>query len=561
MSGKRKIVDNSKKAGIGKKKLAKQQNDLSKRLLDMISEGGGGGETEAPAKRINPLVGTKIQKGSSLDVQRELLRTEEELLRLEEEDAKLEEVEGRYRDSHRIEFLEPLPHQERFLEFIREGKKTVLIVGANQIGKTVICANMGGAFSLGCKAPWDGSGLFPSDFARNNGGRGVIGRIICQDWEKAARDTIVPKLKEWLPVGSYETHKNNVGVEHEFIFPKTGSKFTILTYKEDTKSHEGWTGDWVHADEPPPRDKYIANRRGLVARNGTFTMAMTAISEPWILDEIVLEPDISTGVVADIPISANRYLTEEAIRIFESSLSEDEKVARIQGGWLQLTGRVWKGFNPAVHVVDDFEIPPDWPVGFEIDFHLNTPHAVSFCAVDKYDRYFICEEIWDNCGSEELADACIKLKQKNSWRMKYGEIDALSKGDTSYIRNRYGVAEDSFTMIQKRLAKFQVRLGVGSKDEKSYIKAVETRLRGPNGMPTLFIFRSCVNTIKQVQRWAYDDDGKPKDDGHFPECIGRFTQSGLKYRPMNNDMPKESDNVSPLLFGLRRSPGEMRAVV
>ena len=445
----------------------------------------------------------------------------------------------KYEDEHKIEFFKPFTHQQSFINYLRAGKKTDLLVGANQIGKSVCCANVAGAFSLGCQAPWDKLPIYPSEESKGTG-RGIQGRILCNDWEKAARDTIVPKLKEWLPAGSYETKKNNVGVEHEFYFPQTGSKFTILTYKEDTKSHEGWTGDWVFADEPPPRDKYIANRRGLIARNGVFLMAMTAISEPWILDEIVLNPDSSTGIVADIPISANTTLSDEAIRIFEQSLSEDEKIARIHGGWLQLTGRVWKNFRlqPVTlesgsvliaHVVEPFAIPPDWPVEFQIDFHLTEPHAISFIACDPYGRYFICEEVWDNCGSEELADHIIRLKQANQWRLTYGEIDPLSKGDTSYTNNRYGKSESSFAIIERKLRKYGITLDVGSKDEKSYIKAVEGRLDGANGIPTLHVFSSCKETIKQVSRWGYDDNGRPKSDGHFPECIGRATQTGLKY--------------------------------
>ena len=425
----------------------------------------------------------------------------------------------------------PFPHQKQVLALIREGKKTVLMQGANQIGKTILGSNTSGAFSSpGCIAPWDKLPLFPSEYAKTNNGRGVIGRIICNDWEKAARDTIVPKLREWLQAGTYETKKNNVGVEHEFTFSKSGSKFTILTYKEETKSHEGWTGDWVIFDEPPPKDKWNANRRGLVARNGIAIILMTALNEPWILDDIILKPDPSCGIVADIPIQANPTLSAEAIRIFEKDLPDDEKIARIKGGWLQLEGRIWKCFDANVHVVKWFKIPPDWPVEFQIDFHLNLPHAISFCACDKYNRFFICEEVWQNCGSEELANEIVRLKQQNQWRMSYGEIDPLAKGDASYIRNRYGQGENSFTIIERKLRKYGIRLGEGSKAEKSYVKAVESRLKGVNGPnPTLYIFDTCKETIKQVQRWSYDKNGVPNSDGHFPECLGRFTQTGLHY--------------------------------
>lgn len=490
-------------------------------------------------KTRGPKPGTNVRKAKAereAEKEPEFTSVEEELAWLDKKEEELqrallaEEMKlEQYISTHRTEYFQPFPHQERFYQHVRDNKKTCLLVGANRIGKTIACVNLIAAFMNGCKQPWDEGRIYPSDRAKEADGKGVIGRILCKDWEKSAKDTIVPALKEWLPVGTYETKKNSVGVEYEWTFPKTKSKLTICTYNEDTKSQEGWKGDFVHADEPPPRDKYIANRRGLVDYNGVFTMAMTAISEPWILDEIVENPDPSTGIVADIPITANTSLSPEAIRIYESGLTEDEKIARIQGGWLQLTGRVWKMFDQRIHVVEPFKIPPDWPVQFQIDFHLTVPHAISFVACDKYNRFFACSEVWENCSSEQLADEIIKLKLANTWRLTYGEVDALSKGDTSYIKNRLGAAEDSYTIIERKLRKYGIRLGVGSKDEKSYIKAVETRLKGVNGMPTLFIFNTCKETIKQVQRWAYDDNGKPKDDGHFPECLGRFTQTGLKY--------------------------------
>jgi len=435
-----------------------------------------------------------------------------------------------YKDKHKSEFFVPFPHQQKAIDFIEEGKKTVVLQGANQVGKTATTVNLMNTFMNGCVRAWgEKKPLYPSEFSKVNAGKKIIGRILCNNWETAAKDTIVPKLKEFLRDGTYEMKKNTVGVEHEFIFPKTSSKFTILTYKEDTKSHEGWTGDVVICDEPPPRDKYIANRRGLIARNGVMIIAMTAISEDWILDEIVLKPDRSVGVVGDIPIEANTTLTPEAIRVFEQSLTEDEKVARIKGGWLQLTGRIWKVFSTDTHVVRPFKIPPDWPCSFQIDFHLDIPHAISFCAVDPLNRFFIFDEVWLNIGNKEIADEIARRKIGQVLRMKYGEIDALSKGDTSYTRNRFGTTEASFEQIGKELRKYSITLGVGSKAEKDYIKAVETRLKGPNGMPTLFIFDTCTETIKQVQRWSYDNNHQPKADGHFPEAIGRFTQQGLKY--------------------------------
>ena len=161
----------------------------------------------------------------------------------------------RYKTENKIEFFEPFEHQERALGHIFNGKKTVLLQGGNRIGKTVLGACVVGMACLGYK-PWDkGDSIF---------GKGPVRvRVICVDWEHHAAEVVVPALKEWLPVGSYETKKNNTGVDAFWKF-RNGSTIELMTHVQDTKQHEGWKGNLVWADEPLPRDKYIANKRGLV---------------------------------------------------------------------------------------------------------------------------------------------------------------------------------------------------------------------------------------------------------------------------------------------------------
>jgi hypothetical protein len=79
--------------------------------------------------------------------------TQEELLAELEQCERIEtqklELVANYVDTHKIEYLTPLPHQQSFIDNVRRPEiKTSLIVGANQIGKTVICANIAGAYSL-----------------------------------------------------------------------------------------------------------------------------------------------------------------------------------------------------------------------------------------------------------------------------------------------------------------------------------------------------------------------------------------------------------------------------
>jgi hypothetical protein len=422
---------------------------------------------------------------------------------------------------NKIVFFEPFPHQRRVLELIRGGKKVLLLQGANRIGKTVLGANLVGSFAFGVQ-PWDGKPtIFPPGPTR--------GRIICIDWEHHAREVIVPVLQEWLPKGSYITRKNNVGVDAYWDFPN-GSSFELMTHIQDTKIHEGWKGDWVWSDEPLPHDKYIANRRGLIDTSGIFLMTMTAIYEPWIMDEIALSTAPHIGCVMEIPMNSNTILKQEDIDNYANEVPEDQREARIKGGWFQLAGKVLKGFSTDVNVVDTFPVPTDWPVVACIDLHLNVPQAVGFYGWDKFDRIFVVGETWKNITPEQIADDIIRQKLQNGWRLQNAYIDPLAKGDSAYVRNRFGVVEDSFRIIERKLSTAGIQLHSASKDKDSGIRNLQGRIKGPNGIPSLFIQRVCERHLYEVQRWVYDKDGKPmKLNDHMMENMYRATLSGSKY--------------------------------
>lgn len=467
----------------------------------------------------------------------------------------LEYKESEYRERNKIEFFVPLPHQAKALGLINSGKKIVLLQGGNQIGKTVFGACYVGACCLGIQ-PWDKQ---PTVF----GDTAVKARVICEDWEKHAKEVIVPKLKEWLPVGQYETQKNNVGVDAFWTF-RNGSTIEIMTNMQDTRLHESWTGHLVWADEPTSRDKYLANRRGLIKNRGLFLMTMTAVKESWVLDDIVLKQaeNSAIGCITQVPMSSNPHLSEEAVKEFEDDCKEDEKLARVQGGWLNLVGLIWKGFNPDDHIIDSFKVPTDWPVVAMIDFHTALPHAIGYYAVSPQGVWHVIDEEWLNGSAKDVADSIIRKKKgaETCWRIENAFIDPLSKGDGEYIK-RLGVPiDDSFTTIKNKLAGANIRLQVASKDKQSGIKNVESLLRGPNRKPNLFFCRNIVNKFKdeghiyEIQRWSYDDNQEPrKEKDHFMENLYRLTLTGITYRPPVNELPATADvQYNPMSYGLEQ---------
>lgn len=436
-----------------------------------------------------------------------------------------------YQTSHGSEYFKPFDYQERFLDFIVGGKKVVLFQGSNQTGKTLIACILMDTFG-NCRQAfeWRDKAL-----EKVFGNRPVRMRIIASDWEHHANEVIVPKMKEVITAGTYETRKNNVGVEAFWQF-KTGSTIEIMTHSQETKIHEGWTGDIVFADEPMPQDKFIANRRGLIARSGLFVMTMTAITEPWIMDEIMLSNKKHIGCVTNIAMRENKFLTEEDVQAFEDDCPAEQRTARVHGGWLQLIGRVLKGYDKDIHIIDPFEIPTDWPVTPFIDIHLNKPQAVSFYAVDKQSRRYVIDEIWEHLSPDEIADEIVRRKTKNTWDIDTAFIDPLAKGDSAYVKNRGLNIEDSFTIIGNKLANYGIQLIAASKDKKSGIMNLQSWLLGVNKMPILFFFRSlpsydgAYGHLYEINRWIYDKEGLPaKLNDHFMENLYRYTLAGIEY--------------------------------
>lgn len=216
----------------------------------------------------------------------------------------------------------------------------------------------------------------------------------------------------------------------------------------------------------------------------------------------------------------------------------DDKPSRFFGLFKKLVGLIFKEFNAVKHIVPDDGrgIPTNWIVTFQIDFHLGKPHAVAFYACSERNNHYCIHEVWENMTPEEIAYLIIRKKKADCWRIDYGEIDALSKGDDKYMKNRDAEAKDAFTIIEALLEAEGIELGVASKDLKSGYINIKSWLKGPNKIP-VFYFLDSLQSIKdnlyghiyEVQRLCYVDGEPEKKDNHFMECWYRYTNCGIEY--------------------------------
>ncbi len=213
-------------------------------------------------------------------------------------------------------------------------------------------------------------------------------RIITGDYRKGVLDILEPKFEEWFPGWcSLPGDKDKATGATIKKFLPDGSEVEIITHSQETIKQEGWQGDVFWSDEPCPRDKWIANTRGLIARSGICYMTMTLLKEPWVITDLHQawengdkKVDFFFVSMDDNSVDNGGYFKQEDIENFCRFLEDDEIIARRHGGLIHMEGRILKKFNRKVHGYS-LEHPSDIPMNctryFILDPHDSKP---SFCA-------------------------------------------------------------------------------------------------------------------------------------------------------------------------------------
>lgn len=439
--------------------------------------------------------------------------------------------------------------------------------GANRSGKSVAGA---------VKAIIHATGRYPDWWTARKFEKATEGRIFCENYSKGAK-IVIKKLREWLPKECYAAapKRGNNGIEVEwFIKHKSGgvSHFDIMTYESDPFAAEGWDGDWVWFDEPPPRPMYIAAVRGLVDNEGLCWFSLTPLKEPWLFDEIYNSKNKNIfSVICDMRHNVERVnplsnevigLREEAIRKFEMKLSEEERETRAHGKFRYLAGRIWKMWDRDVHTFDRFkewpldrkrgiivagQPPIHWPRAMFLDPHDRNPHALLWVACDEAGDYWAYREGWlKDSLLEDIAKYCKKNEVETKERIQIRVLDP-NFGPKIYGNSGMTVRDE----IEKaaREMSYPIRFTFGNDNKELGRKAFADLLRFDSSKPISFInhprFRA-ANDLKefiyQVEHYVWDDyktDGrdpkeKPKDvNTHFPDLCHYLSLSKFeKYKPV-----------------------------
>lgn len=445
--------------------------------------------------------------------------------------------------------------------------ETTAFFGANRSGKTTAGA---------IKAVIHSTGRYPEWWQAKKYYRPTVGRIFAQDWNRGV-PTVIKKLKAWMPKDAYYQlpRKNGMPQESWWAIKHAGggvSVFDIMTYESDPDSAEGWDGDWIWFDEPPPRDMYIAAVRGLVDNEGLCWFSLTPLKEPWLFDEIYSSKNPNVfSVVCDMrhnlervnPLSGEKIgLSEAAIRKFEMKLTEEERETRAHGKFRYLAGRIWKEWDRDIHTFDRFQMwpvdrrkgilvagepPLHWPRAMFLDPHDRMPHALLWVACDETGDYWAYREGWlEDSLLKDIVLHCKRVETNTKERIAVRVMDP-NFGPKEYGNTGLTVRDEIEKAAREEL--YSMRFVFGNDNKELGRKEFSALLRFDHTKPISFLnhpkFRA-ANDLKefiyQVEHYIWDDfklaqDRDPKEkpkakNTHFPDLCHYLALSKFeRYKP------------------------------
>ncbi len=218
-----------------------------------------------------------------------------------------------------------------------------------------------------------------------------------------------------------------------------------------------------------------------------------------------------------------------------SKLTSHRRARLYLGIWAAAEGAVFPEFEEAVHCVDTFNPPSDWPWYVGWDPGYAHPTGIPWVTVSPSGDMFVGDEIYR--GGLSVQQHC-----ETVMRMMAGRT----------VRRWYGDPHEFFSMraqgdsvaVQCRKAGLPNFYPWANQNKGAMVNGLrELLLNTINGKhPALYVMRNCVNTIMEFQTWAYkkkadgslaggSDDAFCDEFNHMMDSLIGMTQTGmLRYK-------------------------------
>lgn len=311
--------------------------------------------------------------------------------------------------------------------------KIRLMVTGNRFGKTTASV---------FEAIWLALGIHPFHKIRIPN----RGKLYCESYA-TFMESIAIKFEEWLPKKYLDKRKpvtkNPLGQITGYNFAN-GSMIKVGTYDQKEAKSESSNWHWVGFDEPPSRELYVANLRGVIDFGGLMWFSMTPLSEPWIFDELY-EPGLNKSKkyveVFEGDSRDNPHLDKESLQIFMDELTPQEFDVRVKGKFKKLQGLVIDTYDPFLSDIDPFELDERFVIYEGLDPHPSKPNAALWKAVDPDGFRYAVAELWFDGGIRdfglEVAATRQELCRKGARLVDSVADTSLNQKDMAFKINQF----------------------------------------------------------------------------------------------------------------------------
>ena len=422
------------------------------------------------------------------------------------------------------------------LAFHKCKKKNRWVFGGNRSGKTECGA---------VEVVYMARGIHPYRKNRKN----TFGWVVSLS-QQVQRDVAQAKILHYLnpawivDVSMLSGKKESMtyGVIDQIRIRNVFGGISVIGFKSCDQGREKFQGsslDYVWFDEEPPKDIYDECRMRVLDKKGEIFGTMTPLKGlTYIYDEIYLNANQSKEVWCEFMEWAdNPYLDQEEVENISQTLSSDELESRRYGRFRSGTGLVYPEFDENYHVIQPFCVPNEWQDIISIDPGLNNPLSAHWYCVDYDGNVYVVAEHYQAgkdvvFHSNRIKEICSKLGWKKDGK---GRITALidSAANQKTLASNKSVSElfyDCGILVNPKV----------NKDMFSGIQRVKRYLNKTEGLPKLFIFKNCVNLIREIKGYFWGDGDAPvKKDDHSLDELRYY----LMTKPSLEQKPKEKSAI------------------
>lgn len=356
------------------------------------------------------------------------------------------------------------------------------------------------------------------------------GRIYSMPAELEAIGSLQTAIKRLFPSGRYEAVKGRYSYPSVF-HADNGWVMDLFSYERDHAEAAGPNIGLQGFNEPPPANLFkeaVARSRAGGYILGGFTSLLDNI---WVVDGLLNKHDgkdirVRYGSSCENckQHGINGNLDHAQIQKVLDQFDPDEREARFTGRPLTLSGRIFKGFDRAVHVAqDEFEPPVGATIGMAVDPAIAKPLAIIWRYIGEDGTLNYFDEWPDDSmapfeGSKDsnltVTDYVQIIKAKEQGRVVQSRILDRHFGTARRTLGGKSLKEEFCDAGLDMFDSYQMdeEIETGISKIKEMLRWDKTKPQDSLNRPRIRISPKCRNLIAALERWGRDPKtGKPQE--------------------------------------------------